>query len=284
MSNWFLRFLNRFFFRLTGLALAICILYAGYALWDNQQIYTYAENVAQDFRSMMPDTESESADSDTSEDNEANNYSNGQNKGAYAETFIKWQAINPDINGWITMDGTAIDYPIVQGRTNIDYISTNVYGEFSISGSIFLDSRNEFSYKDVYNLLYGHNMDAHGMFSDVNLYKEERFFNENKTGMLFLPEADHSLLTISIIVTDSGDSVIFNPNPWKNFSMEQMMEAVQKNALYINEAGLAAMQKKIEMGAIPQILALSTCSNEFTEARTILLTLMDPDVVPEAER
>ena len=56
-------------------------------------------------------------------------------------TLAELQTVNPDVCGWLTVDGTGIDYPVVQGATNMDYVNRDVYGDFSLSGAIFLDSR-----------------------------------------------------------------------------------------------------------------------------------------------
>ncbi len=55
-------------------------------------------------------------------------------------SFEELRKINPDVCGWITLDHTKIDYPILQGEDNLTYINTDVYGDFALSGSIFLDS------------------------------------------------------------------------------------------------------------------------------------------------
>src|SRR3712207_1882877 len=58
-------------------------------------------------------------------------------------SFAELQKINSDVCGWITISDTNIDYPIVQGKTNMEYINKAVDGSFSLSGSIFLDYRNK---------------------------------------------------------------------------------------------------------------------------------------------
>lgn len=196
---------------------------------------------------------------------------------AYGAPFDELIAINPDVNGWLTMPGTAIDHPLVQGQTNYSYINTNVYGEFALSGSIFLDSRNDRDYRDLYSILYGHNMSKHRMFGDVNLYKDEAFFRENQTGQLFLRDREHTLQSLSCIVTPASNSTIFNPDNWLHMTNEEMIQAVQSDALFVSDEGLAALQRQLDSGEQPRILALTTCSSEFTDARTILLTLIDPE-------
>ena len=76
-------------------------------------------------------------------------------------------AINPDVRGWLTIDGTHVDYPIVQGEDDMEYVNKGVYGEFSLSGTIFLDSENTSDFSDCYNLLFGHHMANGAMFGDV---------------------------------------------------------------------------------------------------------------------
>ncbi len=307
MSRWFLIAANKLISFGVSLFLLTAILYAGYALWDNQQIYASADNQLSDIASSTSMAEAagdagsemqgkasaaSGSETDGTGDQGAENQGMENNAGAEAtetttgeteekETelsrlFKKLKAVNEDIGAWITMPGTAIDYAVVRGKSNIDYISKDVYGKFSIAGSIFLDFRNGEDYSDTYNLLYGHNMSEHRMFSDVNLYKEEQFFNENQKGYIYFPTGAHWLQSISIILTNSSDSWAFNPSVWEELDGEEMMERVQQNALFVSETGMEALEKKIESGEKPQLVALSTCSSEFTDARTILLTLMDP--------
>ena len=190
--------------------------------------------------------------------------------------FGQLKAINPDITAWITMPGTAIDYPVLQGSTNYSYINTDVYGNFALAGSIFLDSRNSEGYTDIYSLLYGHNMDQHRMFGDVNLYKEKDFFDQNTLGMLLMPDGAHILESLSVIVVPASDSGLFNPENWTYLDGEGIYSQVQENAMFTCEKGLEALREQIDAGMTPRLVALSTCSDEFTDARTILLTLMDP--------
>ena len=181
------------------------------------------------------------------------------------------------------MPNTGIDYPVVGCSNNIEYISRDAYGNFAMVGSIFLDFRNDKEYYDTYCLLYGHAMSEHRMFSDVNLYKDETFFNDHQTGILYLPASTHPLQSLAIILTNASDSWAFNPTPWNMIEMDEIPNHVRQNAVYVSEKGMEMLQAKIDAGKRPRILALSTCSSEFTDARTILLTLMDPELETEPE-
>lgn len=305
MSKWFLRTANRLFSFLVMLCLVTAILYAGYALWDNRQIVASAENGLSELAPDLSMAEPIQAEPDeaaekrmpveesagkTEEDQadvsvEADEAETTEKETQLSRLFKQLKEVNPDIGAWITMPGTGIDYPVVRGQNNIQYISTDIYGNFAIVGSIFLDSRNQEDYSDTYNLLYGHNMTEHRMFSDVNLYKEEKFFYENQKGYIYFPTGAHWLQSISVIVTSASNSWIMNPKTWENLDAEKILELVQMDALFVSGEGMEALQKQLEAEdeKKPTIVALSTCSNEFTDARTILLTLMDPEWEESAE-
>ena len=296
MAKAGLNFLNGLVSAVVAIALLVTALYAGYALWDNHQIYHAAESVFDEMKEIKARMAAEARAAAEAEkaaeaariaaeraaDAEAAEKAAADAKAAYEETFTSYgapfeelKAINPDVNGWLTMPGTAIDYPLVRGESNFSYINTDVYGNFALSGSIFLDSRNDEYYLDVYSLLYGHNMSRHRMFGDVNLYKDESFFNANRTGTLYLPDRAHALRSISCVVTSASDYAIFNPTRWNSMTAEEILNNVQEQAKFISTEGLSALKAKLDAGERPRILALSTCSDEFTDARTVLLTLID---------
>ena len=94
--------------------------------------------------------------------------------------------LNKDVVGWITIFDTHISYPVVQGKDNQEYLNKDVFGKFSFSGSIFLDYRNACDFTDSYSIIYGHHMEYGAMFGDVVEFKNDDYFQEHKTGALFL--------------------------------------------------------------------------------------------------
>ena len=100
----------------TALLVLLAVVWSGYALWDNSRVYAAADNVQAELLAFKPQPQ---------EDNSL--------------SFGQLRDINPDVCGWLTLDGTAIDYPVVQGESNFTYLNTDVYGSFALAGSIFLD-------------------------------------------------------------------------------------------------------------------------------------------------
>lgn len=248
MSRWILKAANSIVNLVVILCLSVAGIYAAYALWDNSRIYTAADNVQADMMQFKPVAE--------------------EDGGASFEELLK---INPDVCAWVTLDGTKIDYPVVQGETNLTYINKDVYGDFALAGSIYLDTRNQRDFSDTYSLLYGHHMENSGMFGDLDLYKEEKFFNENSTGMLVLPDSAYKLEIFACLLTKAGEEKIFNPEQWQT-DIDDLISFAEENKLYLREE----MINRLKQMEHPQILACTTCSTEFTDARTIILAVMEP--------
>ena len=86
--------------------------------------------------------------------------------------------INPDIYGWITVEGTNINYPLVQGEDNDYYLNHAYTGEYLPIGSIFVDFRCEDSITRNFNtVIYGHNITSGTMFHDVTKFFKDDYFN-----------------------------------------------------------------------------------------------------------
>ena len=228
---------------LVAVLLALLAVYAGYALWDNRQVYAAAEEVQASLLTLKP-----------------------QEGGA---PFAELRAVNADVRAWVTLDGTGVDYPVVQGKDNLTYVNTDVYGNFSLAGTIFLDTRCAPDFAGEYSLLYGHHMENSKMFGDLDLYKDEAFFNENTTGTLVLPDRTYHLQIFACLLVPASEDAIFDVNQW-DANLNGLLDFAQENALHLHSDTLDTVRAR--EGA--QVLAMSTCSTEFTDARTILLAWM----------
>ncbi len=94
--------------------------------------------------------------------------------------LLELQEQNSDIMGWIKIDGTNVNYPMVRGKDNVWYLDHAPNGEYFRVGSIFVDYRCSKDIGDNSNtVIYGHNMANESMFSQVNNFlRYEDFFRE----------------------------------------------------------------------------------------------------------
>lgn len=250
LAEWLLRALNRLVTFLTCLMLLLAGLYAVYALWDNRQVYESAGSVQESLLKLKPKPSEEGTESDPG--------------------FEELQALNPDVCAWLSLEGTEIEYPVLQGRTNLSYISTDVYGKYSLAGSIFLDSRNGRNGEDLYNLVYGHHMENHRMFGDLELYRDSAFFSRSGRGSLLLPERSYRLTPVLCFQCPASEMLIFDPE-YAQMHLAEMLAFAERSAEQRNGEALAALRAD-EVG---RVLALTTCSTDFTDSRTVVLMAME---------
>lgn len=155
--------------------------------------------------------------------------------------------------GWITIDDTKIDYPLMQGEDNSEYLNKNPYGEYALSGSIFLDSRNASDFTDEYSLIYGHHMANDMMFGALDHFKDEKYFNEHRSGTLTVGDKDYKLKLYAFMTVDASEETIFDPDCGAD-----VITFVRQNATIFLERGEG------------RTIALSTCKSPFSTQRTVV--------------
>lgn len=170
--------------------------------------------------------------------------------------------LNRDAVAWLTIENTNIDYPLVKGKTNLEYINKNIYGDFALEGSIFIDSRNRGDFTDPYNLLYGHHMENGAMFGDLEKFFEKDFFEKNNYGSLLTPKGKYRIDFFALVKADAYDKYIFNPTEIKNY--EDKLEFLS----YISSKSV--QYRDIDIKKDDNLIALSTCESIRTNGRTIL--------------
>ncbi len=221
------KFMDKFVDRFMSLVLLIVFLLSFYALWDAYSLYQMAQD-----RSLL-------------------SFKPRQD----AETVVE---VPKGYVAWLEVDDTDIDYPIMQGIDNEEYLNKNPYGKYSLSGSIFLDYRNSKDFTDPYSLVYGHHMGQGAMFGALDDFRNEEFFNSHRSGTLYVGKEDYHLTIFAVVKTDALDSEVFNP-----VNNELSDSYIKENAIYLDRR--------------PQgrLLGLSTCSSDGTTERLLVLCVIN---------
>lgn len=165
--------------------------------------------------------------------------------------------LSEDVVAWLTVYDTNIDYPVMQGEDNLEYINKNPFGEYSLSGSIFLDSRNAPDFSDPYSLIYGHHMEYGRMFGSLDEYFSEDYFDAHRRGELLLSDRVYDIEFFACLKADASVKEIFAPT-----ETDGTLEYVRQNALIWREP------------RGEKLIALSTCKKAQTTTRTIVFGVM----------
>lgn len=181
--------------------------------------------------------------------------------------FEELAAINPDVKGWLRIENTSIDYPIVQTDNNETYLDTDFEGNSSVAGAIFLDFESEPDFSGRHNILYGHHMKNGTMFKDIVKYKEEAYFKEHQNITVYLPDKEVHLKPIAVLYTA--------PAGIRRMTKFNTEESFQQYVVNMTDGGLVMDMPEEEPA---RLWSFVTCSYEFNDARTILYAVEVPEV------
>lgn len=95
------------------------------------------------------------------------------------EDYSAVYELNKKLVGWIKIDGTKVDYPVMQTSNNDYYLEHNFDQEEDRNGSIFLDKDCMIFPRSQNLIIYGHNMKSGKMFGSLKSYKDEAFFKKH---------------------------------------------------------------------------------------------------------
>ena len=218
--------------------------FGGYSLWDMYSL-THEAFLSSDLLQYKPIVSEE---------------------GEVSPTLQELIAINGDVRGWLTMDDTRIDYPVVQGRDDMEYVNKDVYGEFALSGAIFMSSQNAPDFSDCYNVVYGHHVEGGAMFADVTLYQNKEFFDSHPSGMLILPDRAYSISVFACGKFDAYDKHIYcNPTDYTPANLEGFLRYIRDNAVQYRDIGASRDSR---------LIALSTCADAVSNNRILIFGVL----------
>lgn len=180
--------------------------------------------------------------------------------------FTALEKLNPDVAAWLTAEGTPIDYPVVQGRDNDYYLRHLFTGEQNKLGSLFLDYRSDRDFSDQNTVIYGHNMKDGSMFSSLEKYKEQRYYDSFPTMALDTPGGSFTVELFAGIVADGTyESVRFTFQDGQDFL--RYVDSVKRASTF--QSGVT-----VEQG--DRIVTFCTCTYEFQNARYVLFGKLTP--------
>lgn len=218
--------------------------------------------VESDTEDLNTDTETAAVtESDKAETTEKNN---SQNPVFPVVDFDSLSDINEDVIAWIYVEGTNINYPIVQGEDNDYYLHYTFTGEENRVGSIFMDYRCENDFTGRNSVIYGHRLSDKTMFTALKNYKKQWYYNTYPNYVIVTPEKNYLVKIFSGYVATVKDEA------WQvNFDSDEEFEVWLKNT-----KAKSLFKSNVTPKATDHIITLSTCTYEFDNARFVLFGVL----------
>ena len=169
---------------------------------------------------------------------------------------------NPDLVGWLTIQGPKVDYPVVQKTEDNDYYLNHSFdGSEDSAGTIYVDYRSDIVNPTTNTMVYGHNMKNGTMFGSLKNYLQEDFFKEYRY-IQFNTIYEHRLYQVVSVGLSEVAYQDENSYRYYNFIQANNMEEWQEFVDNVNS--LAIYQSDVTLEPSDEILTLSTC-NSYTE-------------------
>lgn len=166
---------------------------------------------------------------------------------------------NKAVKGWITIPGTAIDYPVLQNiEDNEFYLHRDLSGKKLYSGSIFLDTTSQIDGPGIISI-YGHHMKAgyrYGtMFRDISKFQSTKFLQNHQSIKIYTSDTIYHYTPVLCISTKADPSLRIQPE-----TQEDLRNYFKQHY-------------NLNIKAADKVLVLITCAYNTDNARTYLFCL-----------
>ena len=172
---------------------------------------------------------------------------------------------NQDIIGWLEIEGTNINYPVLQTTDNSFYMTHDYKKEYNKNGSLFLDKDYNWDLPSSNLLIYGHNNRNGVMFDNLMKYKDEDFYKEHPTIKFTTNKEDVEYEIIAVFLSRvyyKSEKDVFRYYYFVNAENEEEFNEFVKNS---KNASLYDTGKTAEYG--DQLMTLSTCEYSQEDGR-----------------
>lgn len=239
--------------KIVEIVLVICIIFSGYKIFDYYKSNRDFEKDNADYKEMV---QASATNSEKKDENSKKELSN-EEKVAYYRSLYDPNIVKSlkdsykNVIGRIIIEGTDIDFPIVQGKDNDFYLDHNYKNQYHAFGSVYMDYRNSSDFSDLNTVLYGHNVRSGHVFHDLVKYNDENAVNDQP---YIIVDTLNERKIYEIYAVYSTSAYTDYRKPFYEG------EALNNFLARINEAN--KLSKTIEKTDDLSILTLSTCSDE----------------------
>ena len=167
---------------------------------------------------------------------------------------------NPDAIGWLALEGTPVDCPVVQGEAD-EYLNLSFDGSPSASGTLFVDPLNAPDFTDRVTFVYGHSLLDGSMFSCIPDYSDQDFFDAHGRAVLALKDRELLLSPWAAVRQKGSDGTLHVGEFEDGAEWEEYKQSV---------ASLALATGTQDAGKIERLVCLVTCSYNSYDERTLL--------------
>ncbi len=175
---------------------------------------------------------------------------------------------NKSLIGWLKIDDTNIDYPVMQTANNEYYLDHNYNQEYDKNGSLFLDKDCDVVKRNTNLIIYGHHMKSGKMFGNLNKYSSENYYKEHSTIQFdtIYEKGTYQIMYVFRSRIYNEDEIVFKYYQFIDAASEKEFNSNMQEmaALSLYDTGVTASYGD-------ELLTLSTCDNSEEDGRFVVV-------------
>ena len=175
---------------------------------------------------------------------------------------------NKSLIGWLKIDDTIIDYPVMQSKSSEYYLTHNFNQEYDKNGSIFMDPACSVLKPSTNLILYGHHMRSGKMFGDLNKYSSKDYTEKHKTIQFdsIYEKGTYEVMYVFRSRIFYEDEITFKYYQFINANSE-----AEFNSAMDAMADMALVNTGVRASYGDSLLTLSTCDNSEEDGRFVVV-------------
>ena len=175
---------------------------------------------------------------------------------------------NKKLIGWLKIDDTIIDYPVMQTANNEYYLDHNFNQEYDKNGSLFMDAACDVVHRNTNLIIYGHHMKSGKMFGNLNSYSSKEYCEKHST-IRFDTIYEKGLYQVMYVFRSriyNEDEVVFKYYQFFDAASEKEFESNMQEM-----AALSLYDTGVRASFGDELLTLSTCDSSEPDGRFVVV-------------
>ena len=176
---------------------------------------------------------------------------------------------NPELMGWIRIEGTEIDYPVMQSVTSDEFYLTHDFNKNEdANGTLFISKDSDYINRDSNITIYGHNMKSGLMFGGLKHYLEDNYWNDHKNIEFdtLYEKGTYEIVAVCLAEVEYQDAKVFKYYQVTDIESKNDFQSYRSNIKKLSVFG-----GDVDIAYGDQILTLSTCNSYTEDGRLFLI-------------
>ena len=245
---------------LSSLVAVLCFGYFGV-------YYFFAARTSMDYE-QLSDLKGSDALSETQEKNDFSLHKSSVKLPDILDEYKTLYSKNKRLIGWLKIDDTNIDYPVMQTENNEYYLDHNFNQEYDKNGSLFLDCDCNVYPRSTNMIIYGHHMKSGSMFGNLQQYAKESYGKKHSVIEFdtIYEKATYQVMYVFRSQVYNEDDVVFKYYQFIEANSEEEFNFYMKEM-----ASMSLYDTGVTANFGDSLLTLSTCDSSQTDGRFVVV-------------